>query len=168
MFEKGTYMVYGNSGVCLVQDICSSPFDKTDTRTYYILKPVYGHGTALIYTPVDNDRVTMRPLLSSSEAQRLIERIPDIPALSVEVEKLRREMYRTVLGTACPDAYVSLMKAVLRRRADYAGLSRRLPDFETECDNMARRHLYTELSVVLEIPFAEIEQYLRGRVESQI
>ena len=39
MFSVGDYMIYGINGVCLVEDICASPFDKKDTRSFYMLKP---------------------------------------------------------------------------------------------------------------------------------
>ncbi len=165
MFEIGSYMVYGTNGVCRVTDICVSPFDKHDSRRYYVLKPVSGPSEAVIYTPVDNDRVPMRALLSREETEALLGRLPSIPKLLVEVEKMRREIYRAVMNAADPDSYIALIKTVKERRSEFAGTTRRLPDFESEYDSTARRHLFTELSVVLGIPMEKIEEHIRKKAD---
>jgi len=166
MFKIGDHMVYGTNGVCRITDVCPSPFDKNDTRTYYVLKPVTGPAESLIYTPVDNDRIPMRSLMSEAEVEGLIARIPSIPHLPIPTEKARRDTYRAALFAGHPESYVAVIKTIWGRRAELSGLGRRLPEFEIECDGLARRHLYTELSVVLGRPFDEMEGYLTERIEA--
>ena len=165
MFSIGDYMVYGTNGVCRVDAVCRSPLDKEDMRLYYALKPLGGTGQAVIYTPVENDRIPMRPIIAKAEAEAIFERILEIPCLSVSAEKKRREVYRTALVSGKVEAYISLLKTIFHRRRELSGLQRRLPDFETEYDMQARRNLYTELSVVLDLPFEGIENYIRERAE---
>ena len=164
MFKIGDYVVYGTNGVCHITDICASPFDKRDGRTFYVLRPVSGSAASLIYTPVDNDRVPIRPLLAIEEAEALIDRIAGIPCLPVSEERARREIYRTAIAEAHPEAYVAVIKTILARRRSFQGTQRRLPDFELECESTARRHLFTELSVVLGKAVGEIETALAERV----
>ena len=167
MFKIGDHIVYGTNGVCLVTDVCASPFDKKDTRTFYVLKPVSGHAESVIYTPIDNDRIPMRPLLSLREVEELLARLHVIPHLEVPSEKARREAYRTALFAASPDSYVAVIKTIGGRRAELSAIGRRLPEFEIECDGIARRHLYTELSVVLGRPAAEVEQCVFARLGNE-
>ena len=159
MFKVGDHVVYGTNGVCLISDITPSPFDKRDTRTFYVLKPLSGASTSFIYTPVDNDRVLMRPLLDRTAAEALIEAIPTIPCLAVGEERTRRNVYRDAIAAADPTTYIALIKTVDSRRVEFLGTQRHLPDFEIEYDALARRHLYTELSVALDRPIKELEQY---------
>ena len=45
MFEKGDYVIYGNNGICRVQDITTLTIPGIDkNRKYYLLKPVYASG----------------------------------------------------------------------------------------------------------------------------
>ena len=164
MYRIGDFVVYGTNGVCHIADICPSPFDKRDTRTYYVLRPVAGSSASTIYTPVDNDRVPMRPLLSLAEVEDLIDRIALIPCLTIGEERARREIYRTAIAEAHPEAYVAVIKTIRARRCDFQGTQRRLPEFELECESTARRHLFAELSVVLGKAMNEIEDYLAERV----
>ncbi len=167
MFKIGDHIVYGTNGVCLVTDVCPSPFDKHDTRTYYVLKPVAGHAESVIYTPIDNDRIPMRALMSLEEVEELLSRLHTIPHLPIPNEKGRREVYRTALFAGCPDSYVAVIKTIGGRRHEFSASGRRLPEFEIECDGIARRHLYTELSVVLGRPVEEMEGYLGERLSGE-
>ncbi len=166
MFKVGDHIVYGLNGVCLVTEVGPSPFDKGDARTYYILRPVGSHSSSVIYTPVDNDRVPMRLLMSADEVEALLARLSEIPTLPIPTEKARRDTYRAAIVAGEPEAYVAVIKTILGRRAEFLGTQRRLPEFEMEYDGLARRHLYTELSLVLGRPFEEMDTYVRERMEA--
>ena len=65
MFQAGDLLVYGITGVCRVLSIDRRQERVGSTRQerlYYQLKPIYQGG--LIYTPVDTDKVSMRPIIS--------------------------------------------------------------------------------------------------------
>ena len=166
MYQIGDHIVYGNSGVCLVTDVCSSPFDKRDTRTYYVLKPLDGPAASVIYTPVDNDRVPMRALLSLEEAQSFLRQLASVPCLPIPSEKGRREAYRAAIVAGRPESYLAVIKAIGGRRSAFRGTQRRLPEFEMEYEGIARRYLYTELSIVLGRPFEEMESYVTGQLDN--
>ena len=52
MFQKGEYVVYGNLGVCRVNDLVTRQFEGLDAaHPYYVLEPVYQGGT--LYAPAD-------------------------------------------------------------------------------------------------------------------
>ena len=79
MFQPGELLVYGSTGVCQVlsidqrQDYVNGV---KQSRLYYQLKPLYQGG--VIYTPVDNDKVVMRPVISREDAETLIDSIPTL------------------------------------------------------------------------------------------
>ena len=75
MFRKEDYVVYGDLGVCQVQDIVERKFDGLDkAHLYYVLAPVYQDG--VLYVPADNPRIFLRAVISAEEANRLIDQIP--------------------------------------------------------------------------------------------
>ena len=85
MYEIGSFLVYGNKGVCKVEDITTADklialknIEKDKERLYYVLKPVYQGG--IIYTPIDHSKISMRPVISEEEAKRLIDLIPSMHA----------------------------------------------------------------------------------------
>ena len=76
MYEIGDYIIYSNHGVCRVEDIGSLDISGIDKSVKcYTLQPVFSKSSTL-YTPVDNDKVSMRKVISNEEAKELIEQIP--------------------------------------------------------------------------------------------
>ena len=164
MFEIGEFIVYGTSGICRVEEICSSPYDKKDTRTYYLLIPVHNPMGSTIYTPVDNDRVPMRRLMTREEIDSLIEAMPRIELVQVPAEKQRREIYRTTIGALRPEGYVSVMKTVHRRREELAAARKHFPVSDMEYGRLARHLLYTECAHVLGVTEDGVEAYISDKL----
>lgn len=166
MFAIGDKIVYGAEGVYVVAGYSESPVDKKDTRKFYVLTPTYGPEGNLIYTPVDNDRVMMRPIMTREEAEAFIERMPQIGVITVEKEKYRRERYREVMKNAGGDEYVSIIKTVYLRRVEFLKQKKRLPESDTEYERKAKFCLLGELSSALDIPLAEVEQFITERIRA--
>ena len=160
MFSQGDHIVYGSSGLCEITEIGNSPFDASDTRIFYALHPVLSASTTMIYTPVDNAAVVMRPPMTKSQARALVEKMQTIPPLTVEHEKLRRDVYRTALNTADPEKLVSLLRTVALRRLETLRHGRRLTDADTDNERRARNNLLGELSLSLGVSHDEISGLL--------
>lgn len=76
MYKIGEKIIYGKTGVCVVESI----EEKTvpgGKRPYYTLKPMYQQNN-VIYAPADSDIIFMRPLISRENAERLVESVPAI------------------------------------------------------------------------------------------
>lgn len=90
MFEIGEYIVYGVKGVCRIEDITHIDISGADKdRLYYVLAPV-GDGSGRIYAPTDNQKITMRKVISREEADQLIEDMPKIEQLWVPDDMAER------------------------------------------------------------------------------
>ena len=158
MFDIGDLLFYGTNGVCRVSEICSSPFDSTDARQFYKLTPIAENSSLVIYTPVDNMQVVMRPLISKEEAEALVARIPEIEHVAVAVEKHRKEAYRETVREGAPEGFVKIIKTVRARREFFRRTRRRVPDLDNDFEHTARICLYGELSTVLGISREEISR----------
>ena len=79
MFQPGELVVYGATGVCRVESIQQpEPHSALQGKTCYLLKPLYQDG--VIYTPVENSKVSIRPVMTREEADALIDQIPTMQA----------------------------------------------------------------------------------------
>ena len=164
MFEIGEHIVYGTSGICRVEEICTSPYDKNDTRSFYLLIPVHNPMGSTIYTPVDNDRVPMRRLMTPEEIENLIGLMPSIEPVQVPAEKQRREIYRSTVFALRPEGYVSVMKTVERRREELTAARKHFPVSDMEYGRIAKHLLYSECAHVLGVPEDSMEGYIAKRL----
>lgn len=166
MFAVGEYIVYGINGICRVEEICASPFDATDTRTYYLLVPLNNPMSSSIYTPVDNERVPMRRLMTAEEIERFIAVMPCIEVLEVPLEKQRREIYRSTLGALHPEGYVRVIKTVDRRREQLTAAHKHFPVSDLEYGRLAKHLLYSEIALVLGMEERSVEAYIAERMDA--
>ncbi|MBQ2879212.1 MAG: CarD family transcriptional regulator, partial [Anaerotignum sp.] len=88
MYQKGEYVIYGNNGICKVEEIgipMGTPMENNG-KEYYTLSPVFGTGN--IYVPLDT-KVFMRPILTKEQAEALIGQIPQIQCEIFEGKDVR-------------------------------------------------------------------------------
>lgn len=164
MFNIGELIMYGTNGVCRVDGVTNSPFDPEDKREYYVLKPVHDQSNLVIYTPVENENVIMRPLLSREAAEDFIYAIDDIEPIEVENERLRRDVYREALRTTIPENYVRIVKAVRFRREEFSRSRRRLPDLDIDFEHSAYSCLLGELSAVLGVSRDKMDEMISKKL----
>ena len=166
MFSIGDCIVYGSEGVYTVSEYTSSPIDKNDTRQFYVLRPVHGPAGNVIITPVGNDKVKMRAVMSREEALGFIDRMPEIPTLTVEREKNRREVYRQALANASGDEFVKIIKTVMERREELLKAKKRLSESDNDYEKKAKFCLHGELSISLGIPIDQMDEFIKNRLSS--
>ena len=72
MYEVGDLIVYGRTGICEVTEITTLKMDGVPKdKLYYILRPVR-EKRGKVFTPVDNEKIVMRRVISKEEAEELI------------------------------------------------------------------------------------------------
>lgn len=160
VFEIGEYVVCGNKGVCVVEDITKLNISDVDKeREYYILKPLYMAGST-VYVPVDSSEKSMRRVLKRDEAQKLIKGIPDIPLLVITNEKLSEQMYRECIKTNDCQELIKIIKTIYMRKQKRMQAGRKVTAVDAKYFHMAEDSLYGELAVALEMPKDEVESYI--------
>lgn len=164
MFGKGEYVVSGNKGVCVVEDITTLDISGVDKeREYYILKPVYVTGST-VYVPVDTADESMRRVLSRDEANSLIQEIPEIPLISISNDKLLEQEYRGCMRTNDCAEWVRIIKTIYVRRKKRMEAGRKVTALDAKYFRLAEDNLYGELAVSLQIPKSEVESYISREV----
>lgn len=165
MFEIGEYIVYGNTGVCKVAEMTTMQVPGTkDDKLYYALEPVYDKGCRL-FTPVDNQKVAMRPVMTRQEADLLIERMKDIDTLWVNDEKNREQIYKEAVRTCDSEEWVRMIKTLYIRKQSRLAAGKKVTSSDAKYLHLAEESLYGELSIVMGIPKDQVEEYLVSRVK---
>ena len=160
MFVKGEYVVCGNKGVCVVDDVTTLNISGIDKeRQYYILKPVYMAGST-VYIPVDTAKESMRRILSHEEADRLIESIPQIPRIVIANDKLLEQEYRNCMKTNCCEEWIRIIKTIYQRKQKRMEAGRKVTAVHAKYFRIAEDNLYGELAISLNVEKNEVESYI--------
>lgn len=163
MYQTGDYIMYGNTGVYRVEEIGKPEYLSDSDTLYYKLSPVYD--TEVIYTPVDT-KAFMRPVMSKEQAEKLIDRIPEIPETICDNHdiKMLNERYRACLNTHENDDLVRLIKSVYMKNKRSIKAGRHMGQTDQQYMKRAEKMLYGELAVVLGMEFNQIQPYIKRRV----
>lgn len=165
MFQQGEYVIYGNNGICLIQDITTLNIPGVDKdRQYYLLKPVYASGST-VYTPVDTAETSLRHALSKDEADSLIRSIPDIPLIPLTDEKTLEKTYKEYMRSNSCKAWVQLIKTIYLRKERRIMKGYKVTALDNRYFNLAETSLYGELSIALGKPRDEVKSYISSCID---
>ena len=150
MFKVGDYVVYGNTGVCKIEDIGPLSIGSSD-KEYYTLVPVYGRNSKL-YTAVDSDKVVIRPIMTKQESDALINEMEEIDALRIGDEKRREEIYKETMRTCDCKEWVRIIKTLYSRKMDRLSRGKKVTSSDERYLQMAEENLFGELAFSLQMP----------------
>ena len=165
MYNKGDYVVYENSGVCEIIDIVSKEYPSGKKRKSYVLKPMIGNG--LIYTPVDNDKVCIRDVITKKKALAVIDKMPTNEIKSYAGLKSQDAKYRECMQTHDISELVKLQRSIYLKAKEAKKNNKKV----SELDDRYLKHLQDiingEFSMALNIPTEEVEQFISDRIKSK-
>lgn len=165
MFDKGEYIVYGSKGICEVRDVTTLNMEgAARNRLYYVLCPS-GQRESKIFVPVDSDKTVMRRIITGKEAEELIQKIPDIQEIRVEDDKLREEKYKECMRTCECQDWVRIIKTLYVRIQKRLAQGKKVTVTDERYFRIAEDNLYSELSLALNIPKEEMEQYITAHMK---
>ncbi len=165
MFEVGDYIIYGNNGVCKITNV--GPMDMPGvpkSKLYYTMTPCYIRDSS-IFTPVDNDRVVMRKVMSRQEAEKFLETAEDIDKLDIKEEKHREQEYKAAILTCDPTVLVGIIKTIQDRMQDRIAEGKKVTASDTKYIHIAEDSLYGELAISFDMEKDDVKAYVKNRID---
>ena len=161
MFDKGEYIIYGTNGVCKVSD-CTRSDIPGDNRMYYVLSPV-GQERSTIYTPVDNQKVLMRAVISREEAVSLIEGIPSYEELIIPETRDQEQQYKQILRGQDCTMLLRFIKALYRRKECREEDGKKITAVDEKYISMVKNSLLNELAIALDMEKEDVDLLLADK-----
>ena len=160
MYKVDDLVVYGKNGVCRVVKIGKLEIPIADSnKEYYTLRPIYQH-EEIIYAPVDNCKITMRPIMSKTEARHLIDEMPDIDIIPFNNDREREMQYKSVLQTCDCRELVRVIKDLYQRKEKRILEGKKATVIDERYFKQAEEQLYGELAYALEISKDDVGTYI--------
>ncbi|MGL6107006.1 CarD family transcriptional regulator [Romboutsia sp.] len=168
MYKIGEFIVYGNDGVCEIEDISELDIPGINKKKkYYILKPMHDNGK--VFAPIDTT-VFMRSVMTYEEIQKIIEQIPLITETEFDGKNVRllQDYYKNLLKThECIDL-LTVIASINDKKANSLKNGKKLGQIDEKFMKMARNLLQDEFSIVLGIPKEEVEAYIEDRINKNV
>ena len=162
MLKVGELILYETVGVCRVKEISKLAFLKND-RVYYSIVPVFEKDT-VIYVPVDNDKVKIRPVMTRNEAEEFIDQLPFIESRRDINEKERETVYKQILLSGDRRAWAGMIKGIFETWQARKSRGSRLAVRDEEIMKRTQKLLYGELAAALGLRPEEVPAYIERRL----
>jgi CarD family transcriptional regulator len=165
MFQIGDLIIYGSTGVCQVTDITVMDQIGVGRKSYYVMNPLYQGG--VIYTPVDNKKVLMRPIISAGEVEQLIDSIPSMKAEAFHCRESNQliKHYDAVLKTYNCEQLVELRMSIYAKKQLMKEQNRKFGAVDEKYMKLAEDVLFGEMAAALQINKEDVSAYITNRLE---
>ena len=164
MFAVDNYVVYGNYGVCKVENVGTVFLPLVDkNKIYYTLRPIY-KSEAVVYAPVDNPKSVIRPVLTRQEADKLIEEIPRLESVWIPNEKEREVQYKAALKTCDCRELIRIIKTLYERKMNRIRDGKKVTMVDERYFRQAEEQLYGELAFAMNMDRNQMGDYLVERI----
>lgn len=160
MFEKGSFIIYGRTGVCEVLDVTTMSAEDIKTgKKYYVLQPYNQRGDK-IFTPTSNTKTIMRDIISKNEAESVMEDIQSIDFFDMTEDKAREEVYKNCVKSCECRELVKVIKTVYMRSQARVAKGKKVTAVDEKYMKQAEDALYSELAVVLKTTKDKIQNQI--------
>ena len=164
MFEIGTYVIYGNTGICKVEDITTLDMPGANNdRLYYVLSSEKGKGNR-DFLPVDNTKVVLRTVIDEASAKELLERIDEIPEVQADNDKLREEQFRELAKRCDCEGWISMIKTIVTRKKERIAQGKKVTATDEKYFRLAAENLYNELAFSLGTEIDKVEKIMDNKI----
>lgn len=163
MFKVGDNIIHGSNGACKVTNVGALSTGEKG-KTYYTLVPYYVKGSS-VYTPIDNEKIVMRPVMTKEEIMDLIHDIKNIETLGVKDEKKREETYKKAIRSCDARDLVKIIKTIYQRRDARIKEGKKMTYSDEKYYKIAEDNLYGEMAVVLSMTKEEAKAFVEKEVE---
>lgn len=167
MFDKGDYVVYGGDGVFRVEEI--GPLDISGipaTQMFYTLKPISGRDST-VFSPIENEGSTIRPVMSKEDAKKLIDSIEEIELLEIPDDKKREIVFKESLRKYDNFELIRIMKTLIRRRNEKLAAGKKVTALDEKYYHIAEERLCGELTVALNMERGDVVKVVGDRIEGR-
>lgn len=167
MFAEGEYISYSCYGVCKVEGTTMMEVPgTTETRRYYVLKPVYGQ-SGTVYSPVDNGKVLIRRrILTKEEASSLLEQTSGLELIQTRDKKQLEETCKMAVQSGECIEWLKVIKTLMHERILRQQQGKKMTATNERYLRTAIDKLCGELAVSLNQDKSQMEAILEETLET--
>lgn len=166
MFEVNDLIIYGSSGVCKVEAVgkLEIPGIPSDVD-FYTLAPVYSESK--MYTPVSNDKIIMRYIISNEDAKKFMDNVSSIETQWDDNAKVREQFYKDAIKSCDLEELVKVIKILHGIKIERIASGKKFTSSDEKYYKLAGDKLFGELAVALDTKREEVENCIIQKIQEQ-
>ena len=166
MHKIGENVMYGQNGICHIDDIRKEKFSNSGMRSYYVMNSIYDQHTKM-YVPTDTDDSVLgiRKILSPEEINALIIKSEESTNEWIEDSRVRAETFNRLLKSDDLTDILWLLKVLKLHKIEVEKVNRKFYTSDERIFLSAEKMITEEFSFVLGIDKDEVIPYIINLIE---
>lgn len=160
MHKIGDYLIY-NKDVCKILDIKEKFMNNKD---YYLLIPINDNSLKL-NIPINSKQI--RNIITKEDVDKLINNILNIEPINVD-DKLIEIEYKKLINSGNHEDLIKIIKTTYLRNKNRIDNKKKISDKDKNYFDLAEKYLYTEFSIVLDMSFDEIKEFIKEKAINEV
>lgn len=163
-YNVGDYVIYGNNGVCLIEDIIEKDFGE-GKKSCYALKAVYGN-TMRIYLSVESPKVkdSFRKVLSEERVREILDTAEDAEIDWEADSKERANKLNAIISGGDRAEIFKMLRAMYLRKKGLELSSKKLYASDERALSSAEKLIGEEFAFVLGVEKEEIIRKIKDMI----
>lgn len=159
-YQKGGFVVHGRE-ICKIVELIKNYREDGD---YYKLQAL-SDPSLITYSPIDKQDKLIRPVITKSEAEKLIGRLNDIETVEVDTKTLEA-VYSDLSKSSRHEDIIRLIKTAYKRCEEREKKGAAKPERDKLYFRLAEKLLYSEFAIALGKTYEETKAYIVSRAEA--
>lgn len=160
MFDIGEKIIYGKTGVCEVVDICEDKFG-IEGKSYKLQSA--DDPQNIIYVSVNNEKVTMRKIISAEKAKSVIESLESYQPVYPKDDKVRAEYIHQTITSDNMKQWIQLLKGLYLEKENRIRKNKSLKFRDEKAYTFLENFIFGELAAALGTSREDVFKYIDER-----
>ena len=161
-YEKGEYVVYGNNGICLVEDITSMKFGKNKEEQYYVLRP-QSINSSTVFVPMSNEKLLskMRYIMSKAQIDSLLDMQKGKEIEWISDKNERSNSFKDILASGDRGRLLLMISCIYLKKQELSLAGKKLNISDERVLKEAQKLVEEEFSYSLNLSGEDLGVYIR-------
>ncbi len=163
-WKAGDTVVHSRDGICSVIGIQEMTLSG-EPLNYYILEPVYEHGSKL-YIPCDKEALFLRAPVTREEIHEFIRKLPESEVSWIADEKQRQSMISEMRKSGSSETLLALISLFYRKRDEQHQQGRKFHSSDEQFLKDIETRVNREFAFVLGLDPGEVPAYIHKQIKA--
>ncbi len=160
MYKIGDMVVYGIHGVCRIAQLETQRVNHKKVE-YFVLEPI-SQSTSRYFVPSKNEAALakLRHILKKEEIEDLLQSKDTCEDCWNEDENFRKQTYKELLSSCDCAAMIRMLRTLQNHKKETLACGKKFHISDANFMRDAEKVIYSEFSLVLGIPYDQVEKYI--------
>ena len=163
MFKVGDRLIYGTTGVCVIEGTCMKKIGD-ESRKYYVIKPVYS-ANSTIFAPVGKPNDLMRPLLSREELEWLLGEFSEGKMDWITDHRKRKERFGEIIKSGDRLSILKMIRTLYEKHNELLECNKRISSADENILRTAERLMNEEFAAVFDVDISSVPDLILSYIK---